>query len=266
MDKDTKHCISISEKPGKFGVYFHNKGYDILGLNYVYFPLKVKANQLKGILGLIKDNFQGCSVSKPHKIKVIDYLDELDPSAEKIGAVNTILNKNEKLIGYNTDYNGARRAILNNYNISEKKVLMLGAGGAARAIGYAVKDIGGKLIISNRDPEKAKGLAKKLDAEFLKWESRNDFCKGSLLINATSVGFDNPENIPLAEKSLEEYNAVMDVVVGDTNLIQKAKEMGKITIPGIEITVYQAAKQFEIYTGKKLPQGFINRILLENEK
>ncbi len=265
MDKDTKYCISISEKPGKFGVYFHNKGYDLLGLNYFYFPLKVNSSQLKGMMELVKDNFHGCSVSKPHKVKVIDYLDELDESAEKIGAVNTITNEEGRLKGYNTDYHGAKKAISNNLNINVKKVLMLGAGGAARAIGYAIKDLGGELIISNRDNKKAKGLAKKLGAEFLEWEVRNEFYQGTLLVNATSVGFFDPNEIPLNEDSIEPYDFVMDVVVGDTFLIRKAKEIGQKIISGREMTVYQAAKQFEIYTGKKLPQSFVNQILLKNE-
>lgn len=266
INKNTKKCISIAERPGTFGVNFHNRGYEFLGINQIYIPLKVNSSQLETIIELVRENFYGCSVSMPHKETVIKYLDKLDSSAEKIGAVNTILNINGKLKGYNTDFYGAKKAISKHLNINGKKVLMLGAGGVARAIGYSVKDLGGELIISNRNNPKAKDLAKKLGAEYLKWEFRDEFYLGTLLINATSVGFSNPLEMPLKENSIEPYDAIMDAVIGETLLIKKAREQNQEIIPGTIMTIYQAEKQFEIYTGEKLPNAFINAALEEMPK
>jgi shikimate dehydrogenase len=162
MNKDTKIIISIAERPGNLGVEFHNQGYVHLGLNFVYLPLKVLPTDLEGTISLIRNNFRGCSVSMPHKEKIARYLDELDKTAREVGAVNTTLNESGKLIGYNTDVLGARTAIESRLDVSGKKVLMLGAGGAARAVGYAVKQLGGRLAIANRTEPKARELADKL--------------------------------------------------------------------------------------------------------
>jgi len=260
MDKDTKICISIAEKPGTFGLEFHNLGYEELELNYDYIPLKVLPEQLEATMQLTRDNFHACSVSMPHKVNVIDYLNKLESSAEKCGAVNTILNKNRILIGYNTDYFGAKRAIEEVGNIHGKKVLMIGAGGVARAIGHAVKDLGGDLVIANRTLKKAKSLAEELDSNAVNWEQKNQ--EGAyLLINATRVGMDNPEERLVSEQLISRFEAVMDVVVKPTRLIREAEKQGKVTIPGLTMTTYQAAKQFEIYTGKQVPKNVIEKVL-----
>lgn len=258
MDKDTVKCISIAEKPGTFGVGFHNQGYKLFGLNYAYFPLKITPSELELFIAIVRNNFHGCSVSMPHKIEVIKYLDSLEESAQKCDAVNTILNNKGILRGYNTDYYGAKRAISSKADITNKDVIMLGAGGAARAIGRAVKDLGGKLTIINRTEERAVGLAEKLNSHYLAI-NKLDYAVGCLLINATSIGMNNNEESIFSKELLKRFDVVMDVVIGETSLVEEARRLNKIVIPGMLMTVYQAAKQFGLYTGKELPEEFLRR-------
>lgn len=258
IDEHTGICISIAEKKGNFGLKFHNKGYSLLNLNYAYIPLKVLPDDLSTTLQLVRDNFHGCSVSMPHKIKVMEYLDELDESSEKAGAVNTILKiEKSRLRGYNTDYYGALTAIKDTLgSIKDKPVLMLGAGGVARAIGHAVKDLEGRLSLSNRTEDTGRCLAESLGVDYVSWDNLNDK-KAHLLIDATSVGMGTKEMV-VSERILSNFDAVMDVVVSsETELLRVARSLGKTVIPGTLMTTYQGAKQFEIYTGERLPADFI---------
>jgi len=261
INEKTQKIISIAEKPGNFGIKFHNKGYEQLNLNYIYLPLKVSVDQLETTIQLLGDNFQGCSVSMPHKIKVIEYLNELDESASRTGAVNTILNLNGHLKGFNTDYYGAKTAIeMTLSSIQNEDVLLLGAGGVAQAISYAIKDLGGNLVITNRSREKAQNLAEKVKAITIPWEERNNYY-AHLLINATSIGMGIDE-IVISEYAVSHFNAIMDVVVSpETKLIKEAKEKKKIVILGKLMTTYQAVKQFEIYTGQKVKTQLIDEML-----
>lgn len=265
IDTNTKKCISIAERPGNFGVRFHNQGYEQMGINQLYLPLKVTKDELPNIISLVRQNFHACSVSMPHKIDVLKYLDEIDRSAELTGACNTILNIGDgKLRGYNTDYFGSRKAIESKIeNMLGQKVLMMGAGGVARAVGRAVKDIGGELTISNRTAEFGKSLAKDLDADYLSWKDRNDSV-GYMLINATSIGMGNNVDCPVDKKTISRYSVIMDVVASNkTKLIQTAEEAGLIVIAGKTMTIHQAEKQFEIYTNQKLPKDFVDDFLKE---
>ncbi len=264
MDKDTKKIISIAEKPSTFGVEFHNKGYELLGINQIYIPLKVLPDQLESIVQLVKDNFNGCSVSMPHKINIMDYLDSFDRSATACIAVNTVVKQEDgSLYGYNTDYYGAKRAIQEKVEIKDKDVVMVGAGGVARAIGKAVIDLGGRLKIFNRTYDKGNDLAKKLGADVIGSHEDLFKTKGKLIINATSVGMFDHTEIPFHENILDGYEAVMDVVGRETKLIYIAGRKNKITIRGRSMTTYQAARQFELYTNRTLPDSFLKEMLGE---
>jgi shikimate dehydrogenase len=143
INTETTLCISIAAKPGNFGANFHNSAYKHLNLNWVYLPRKVvsAADLERAINGVRALDTKGCSVSMPHKETVIQYLDDFDISAERIGAVNTIVqNESGFLKGYNTDFYGAKKA-LEKAEIKGKEVLMIGAGGAAKAVGLAVKNL-----------------------------------------------------------------------------------------------------------------------------
>ena len=269
INKDTSVCISVAENPGNFGANFHNTAYNLLGFNWTYIPRKVEnATELeKAINGVRVLDIKGCSVSMPYKETVIQYLDDLDVSAERIGAVNTIVQKeNGNLKGYNTDFYGAKKA-LEKAEIKGKKVLMIGAGGAAKAVGLAVKELGGILTVANRTYDRAKELIKKLNEKVIPWEQVNN-SSGYLLINATSVGMKSLNEMIVKEEIIRNFTMVMDVVIypAETKLLRIAKETGKEVIPGTLMCVYQAAEQFKIYTGFDAPEKVIKSTLKAFDK
>jgi len=268
FNKDTVFCISIAEKPGNFGAKFHNDLYALFDMNWVYLPRKVsKDANLEDIIKSLKSLYiRGCSVSMPHKEKIINYIDKIDSFANKIGAVNTV--KQEKkgcLKGYNTDYYGAYKS-LENFNIKNKTIFMFGAGGVAKSIGLAIKNLGGNLVIVNRIIDKAIKLSNKLNAKYLNINDIDDI-SGYLLINATSVGMKNKSEMIVNEKHIKNFEVIMDVVLDpiETKIIKSAKKLDKKIISGLNMCIYQAIKQFEIYTDINLPQKQID-ILLEKYK
>ena len=257
IDKDTKVCVSISLKPGNFGAIVHNAAYEATGLNYIYKPFGVKPEDLENAVNAIRVfNICGCGVSMPYKGDVIKYLDKLDEGAKKIGAVNTIVNDNGILTGYNTDYYGAKMALESMFNPEGKRVLIVGAGGAARAISLAAKDLGAKEIyIANRDNEKAALLAKEfglIKSDFKEIQN----LKAELLVNATPVGMSpDTEKAIIEAPSLKNFKALLDVITAppETRLMKNAKKVGLVVIPGHLMSLHQAAKQFELYTEKAAP-------------
>ena len=259
MNEKTELIVSIASRPGQFGRIFHNEGYRLLGLNYLYFPMKVEPSQLEKTMELVRNNFRGCGVSMPHKIEVKKYIDELDESAIRTGAVNTILNDNSCLRGYNTDYFGAREALTGlDSKLNGKRALVYGAGGASRAICLALKDLGAKVSVTNRTEDKAVNLASDLCLDYVPLEEANREFEGYLLANATPVGMSDSDIPIFSLDMISRFEAVMDVVVNPrAKIIGNAISLGKKTIPGTTMTVYQAQKQFEIYTGHKLPAAFI---------
>lgn len=261
--RETKHFGSIASKPGSFGVEFHNRGYQELGLNCHYQALQVKPEQLFVAMGILRNNFQGWGVSMPHKLAVLAYLSSSDQSVEKTGAVNTVLKQPDgSLKGFNTDYMGAKKAIQESSDIRHKPVMMIGAGGAARAIALAVTELGGDLFIGNRTEEKARDLAERFSANF--FDLSNSDYQGYLLVNATSVGMANPDESPVSRDILEGFDAVMDVVVTrglETKLVRDARELGKPVIKGLTMTTHQAAEQFRLYTGRELPRSFLDNFM-----
>ena len=265
INANTNLCISVASVPGGFGMKFHNSSYKLLDLDWVYIARQVKRiSDLKCVMSSMKIlNIKGCSVSMPHKEAVIQFLDELDVPAKEIGAVNTIkLKKNNILKGYNTDYCGAKKA-LQNVNIKDKKVVLIGAGGVAKAVGYAVKELGGHLTIANRDFKRGKVLSKKLNAKTITLEQVRK-SSGYLLINATPVGMKSPNEMIVEKDVINNYDAIMDLVIypPETKLLRSAAKLGKKIIPGAIICVYQAAEQFKIYTGIDAPEKIINSTIV----
>lgn len=265
INSNTKLCISIASVPGNFGMNFHNSSYKFLNLDWIYIARQVRSiTDLKNVVNGMKVlNIKGCSVSMPHKEEVIQFLDEIDVPAKEIGAVNTIkLKKNNILKGYNTDYYGAKK-VLQKVRIKGEKVILIGAGGVAKAVGFAVKELGGHLTIANRDFERGKGLSKKLKAKTITLEQLRK-SSGYLLINATSVGMKNTNEMIVEKDVINNYDAIMDLVIypAETKLLRLAAELGKKIIPGTLICVYQAAEQFKIYTGIDAPEKVINSTIV----
>ena len=190
------------------------------------------------------------------------FIDVIDPVAKKIGAVNTIVNNDGKLTGYNTDIIGAIKAIESKTEIKDKNVTILGAGGAARAIAVGVLEKQGKLTILNRTVEKAEKLSKEFNCNF---GPLQDFekIKTDILINTTSVGM-HPEinETPINTKFVKNV-FVLDAIYSQekTKLLQKAEKNNCTIISGIEMYINQAAGQFKIWTGKEADINFMRNII-----
>ena len=248
-------CISVAEKPGKFGITVHNAGYRALGLNFMYKTFAI--NDIKGaIIGVRSLGIRGCSVSMPFKEKVIPFLDRLDPLAKKIGAVNTIVNDNGQLIGYNTDVIAVEKSLKPLQIKNDKDIIIFGAGGVSRAILVALKNLKLKNItVANRTTRKGERLAKEFNVNFIQWSKRENV-KAEVLINATSIGmFPNIFSSPISKNKIKNSQIVMDVVATPpkTKLIKIANKQGKITVDGLKLSLYQAFTQFKLYTGRNPP-------------
>jgi shikimate dehydrogenase len=202
----------------------------------------------------------------PLKVEVIQYLDQLDDGVKTLGAVNTILSDKGSLIGYNTDGKGALMALkANNEGPADKKIVILGAGGASRAISFSLAEEASEVVILNRTLEKAESLIKDLSSKFgNKVRSgklsrsllRKELREAELLINATSLGMHPTEDkTPVKKNLLRPDLPVFDLVYDplETRLLMEARSVGAKTIDGLAMLVYQGAASFELWTGKKAP-------------
>ncbi len=201
-------------------------------------------------------NFKGASISIPHKIEIIKILDEIDPIAKKIGAVNTLVKTGKKLKGYNTDWKGILNP-LKKFALKSKTAAVIGAGGAARAAVYALLTLGLKVTVFNRDSRKAKNLAEEFSIEFDSLENISRVSDFDVVINATKVGMDPKDKPIIAQKLIRPGQIIFDVVYSkenpETNLIKQAKKQKAITISGIEMLKFQGITQFELFTSRKAP-------------
>jgi len=228
----------------------HNSAFRKMGLNAVYLAFEVK-NLKAAMEGIREFGIRGVSVTVPFKTEALPFLDEIDVLAEKIRAINTIVNQGGKLIGYNTDWSGALMALEEWIDLKDKRVLLIGAGGAARAIGFGLKEKGAEIFISNRSHERGEQLARELKAVF---QPSIDGLEADVLINATSIGmYPQPEATPFPKEFLKEGMIVMDIVYQplETRLLKEAERKGCLAINGLEMLLYQAAAQIEIWTGRK---------------
>ncbi len=247
----------------------HNAAYEEIGLDYLYVPFRVKPEELgKAIGGMRALNIKGLNVTIPHKVAVIQFMDKLDHLAEKIGAVNTIVNDGGVLTGYNTDGAGFLQALLERgVEPKGKNIVILGAGGASRALSFTLADRGGHLVILNRllELDWAKELASRIsqifsrEVEALELTRENlagALGKADILVNATSVGMSpNTDATPVDSDLLRPGLVVFDAVYNPikTRLLSEAETAGAKTISGLDMLVWQGALAFEKWTGHKAP-------------
>ncbi len=266
----TKICALIGDPvEHTMSPVMHNAAYKKLGLDYIYIPFRVSPEQLESAVnGLRALNVCGFNVTIPHKVTVIPMLDGLDPMAEKIGAVNTVVNTDGELRGYNTDADGFLKALLGwGIEPGGKNVVVLGAGGAARAVTYILADKVLSLTILNRQEELdwAENIAELIREDFGRvvrvLELLDEYLAGALrkadiLINATSVGMSpagdkSPVPAGLLRKDMVVFDAVYNPI--NTRLLNEAKAAGARTISGIDMLAWQGALAFEMWTGQAAP-------------
>lgn len=247
----------------------HNAAFQAMGLDYVYVAFGVKGEGLRqAIEGMRALGMRGMSVTIPHKVAALPLMDKLDPLAEKIGAVNTVVNDNGILTGYNTDATGFLQAMLEKgVDPAGKNVTIVGAGGASRAVSFILADRGANPVILNRIEEIdwAIDLAARIsesfgkDVEALELTSDNlagVLEKTEILVNATSVGMSpNVDNTPVPADLLRADLTVYDIVYNPvkTRLLQDAEAAGATIISGVDMLVWQGVVAFEKWTGQKPP-------------
>ncbi|AIC14779.1 shikimate dehydrogenase [Nitrososphaera viennensis] len=260
--------ISHSLSPG-----MQNAAFSALGLNCTYISFRVPAPELKESIDSLRAiNVAGFNVTIPHKVAVMEYLDELDATAKKAGAVNTVNNIEGIFKGYNTDIAGFIEPLRRRKFDFCTTVLLLGAGGAARAIIAALseeKTTGSRVVIANRDQAKAKELAKVggnlgLQCEAIAFEDATKVSpEAGLIVNATSIGLDN-EPSPIDSDHIKKGSFVYDIVYRPvvTDLLEQAKFAQAHLVYGYEMLLEQGAKAFEIWTGLPAPRDVMKKNLL----
>ena len=255
----------------------HNAVFKELNLNCIYLAFSVKMEELEdAVKGLKALGVEGFNVTMPLKTEVLKFLDMVAPEAEMAGAVNTVANDGGRLTGYNTDGIGAVRAIKKVEDLKGKQVLVLGAGGAARAICFqlAFEEVN-SMIIANRTLKKGEKLAAEV---YEKTGKKTGVCgiekktlkeklsKADVLINATSVGmYPEVEETLVRGGEMHRGLTVMDMVYNpiETRLLREAREIGARTIDGVEMFVFQGAESLRIWLNIEPPVDLMRRIVLE---
>jgi len=240
----------------------HNAAFGAMGINAVY--LAFETDDVEGACRAMRAlGIKGYSVTIPNKERIIGELDKPDESARRIGACNTVKNIDGRLLGTNTDWLGAVKALQRKMTISGKRAVVLGAGGSARAVVFGLKQEGAKVTICNRTLKKAQRLAEEFDcdaAELTKAET----LEAEILINTTSVGMGKlKDESPVSRKGVLNYQLIMDIVYSplETLLLRYAKEAGKMVLNGLEMLLYQACAQFEYWTDVEAPEKTMKEAL-----
>ncbi len=242
----------------------HNAAFKHLEMDYVYVPFHVKGENLDSALqGARSLEIKGLNVTIPHKTAVIPYLDEVDQAAKLIGAVNTIKFTKNRAKGYNTDGLGAVKALEEITPVKDKKVVIMGAGGAARALAFQLVLNGiGDLVIANRTREKAVQLTRDIQdklefAPKVTGLQEVELSSTDILINTTAVGMYPYQDQPplIRGEAMHPELVVNDVIYNplQTNLLKEAESVGARTLNGTKMLIYQGMESFRIWTGVTPP-------------
>jgi shikimate dehydrogenase len=258
------YCIFGYPIKHSFSPIMHNANFQDLGLDYVYIAFDVHPDKLEQAVNAVRTlDIKGLNVTIPHKEKIIQYLDEIDPIANKMGAINTIKNDNGYLKATNTDAAGAKKSLIDaGCTIKGKKILFLGSGGAARSIAYLLSEDAEEIILTDIVEEKALSVAneikKNMDAN-IEGKKANDrilaeeIKQTDILINATPIGMHPKEDVsPISKNLLHDGLFVFDVIYNplETKLMKEAAEIGCKTLSGLDMLVNQGVIAFEWWTGK----------------
>jgi shikimate dehydrogenase len=237
----------------------HNAGFKALNLQgeYLYLSAQVRTEELSSaIKGFKAYKFRGLSCTIPHKEQIVDLLDKLDPTAKKIGAVNTVILEGEIAVGYNTDVIGIREPISRVMNVNGKNVVILGSGGSARTAAYTLKELGANIIVLARNEKNREDIAQSIGGIALGIDNKDAIASADVIINTTPVGLGGVKESPFSEKLINSRQLIFDLVYGKslTYLLSLAENIGAKTIDGKEMLLEQAFAQFEIFTGLPAPK------------
>lgn len=256
-----------------------NAVFTSVGIDAAYLPLAISPDRIrKGLAGLKTAGFAGFNVTVPYKETVIPFLDRIDPSARAVGAVNTVVisRKTGQWIGHNTDVFGfqmlLRRARI---RPAGKSVLLIGAGGAAKAVCVAMLPTVKSIQIVNRTPERARRLQISFPEKFRKKITRGNFRSLSaslpdqsfdIIVNSTSVGLKKGARLPVSDGRLKSAEAAIDLIYNPpvTDFLRRAKKSGCRTANGLDMLLYQGARAFELWIGRAAPVAVMRRALLRS--
>lgn len=269
------YCIIGDPIEHSLSPAMHNAAFRMLNLDCVYIAMRVRKDELEGsIRSLRSGNVSGFNVTIPHKVTIIEYIDELDDTSKKVNAVNTVLVKDDKMIGYNTDLYGFIKPIKDrSITLKDKDILLFGAGGASRAVIVSLSDEGiGNLVLANRSIENAKRLIEILksnikiefDTRFISLEDAKRYSRGCyMIINSTPLGMRN-ERLPISSEDIDNGSVVYDLVYRPMNtpLLEDAMDAGAEVIYGYEMLLEQGAKAFEIWLNIEAPRDIMKMALL----
>ena len=256
------YCVLGDPVSHSLSPIIHNQAFAHHGIDAVYLAFSPASAQ--GAAQAIREfGILGASLTLPFKESIMAELDWIDKDAQKIGAVNTIINDGGRLLGYNTDANAAVDPLIP-HGIRGKKVLIVGAGGAARAVAHGIHTHGGDLFISNRSRDRGKALARDFKAEFLSPDLLEEF-KPDLIINTTSLGMESNPGLSCPLSCIQGAKVVLDVVYTplETPLIKAARKQGITAIDGLSMFLAQGAAQFKLWTGKAPDLGKMRQTILK---
>jgi shikimate dehydrogenase len=242
----------------------HQAALDQIGQKAFCIPFCVTAlnEAVQGIRGL---NIRGVSVTLPFKTAVMEFLDEIEEGARRVGAVNTIWNDQGRLKGFNTDWSGFVVALKKHTEIQGKQFVVIGAGGAARSIIYGLIHEGGEPILVNRTTFKAETLAREFGCSFAA-EPAIGKVRADALINTTPLGMSpQTDATPWRREDLHRFQVVMDIIYNplETRLLKEARSAGCQTVSGLEMFIHQGAEQFRIWTGLEPPIAIMRQVVLD---
>jgi shikimate dehydrogenase len=240
----------------------HNAALKTMGVSGIYVPFRVQ-NLPLAVQGLRGLDIEGVSVTIPFKTEIMDYLNDVDDEALRIGAVNTIVNREGRLTGHNTDWRGLIRSMKEQMEIKGKTVVILGAGGTARAALYGVVKEGGHPVIVNRTRGKARMLAQDWECPYESLKNAGNI-RADILINTTPLGmFPGEGESPLAGHVLKNFSWVVDVIYNPlkTKLLKDAEQAGCRTLAGLDMFVHQGAEQLRLWTGHEPPRALMRQVV-----
>lgn len=254
INNKTKLFISISKHPGNKGANFFNYLFKLKNKNAVYIPLKL--NNLKNFKNIINElNIVGCSVSMPFKKQILKYIDKKDKIVKITKCANTILKKNKKLIAFNFDYMGIKKVLDKLKILKKDKILILGNGAMAmNTISYLQSKKIENITVCSRKYVKIKGI------KLLSWKYRNNVVS-DVMINCTPIGMHHLNKLPINLKRLVNFKYVIDYTLNNSSNLKKTCKKYKLNYVGGDlINFYQACFQANIYLGKNLTNGLVNKL------
>jgi shikimate dehydrogenase len=275
MNNSSIHPTSATDRESRFGIFgnplgqslsplMHNAAFAELGIDARYETCQT--DDAAGAIRRFRETgLHGASVTIPFKETIIPFLDEVDDSARAIGAVNTIVNRDGRLLGFNTDGIGLIRDLREWLEIRGKTFVILGAGGAARAAVYSLLQAGGMPVIANRTPERAETLAGRLGCRWVPFAEIGSL-RADCLINTTPVGmFPETDRTPLSSQELARFPYVMDMIYNPvkTRLLREAEASGCAVRSGVGMFVHQGAEQFRLWTGMEPPLERMKGVVME---